>query len=106
MKLTRGIVAFTLAIGLMVSGAIMSGVASAGTVKIGLVTPLTGPVAFGGNTLLNGARIAADEINAAGGVAGMKIKIVPEDGACVPPKMANAAEKYIKQWGNDKVLVS
>ncbi len=102
MKLTRGIVAFTLAIGLMVSGAIMGGVASAGTVKIGLVTPLTGPVAFGGNTLLNGARIAADEINAAGGVAGMKIKIVPEDGACVPPKMANAAEKLIVR---DKVDV-
>ncbi|MEE8110146.1 MAG: ABC transporter substrate-binding protein [bacterium] len=82
---------------------VLSGVAMAqDTIKIGLVQPLTGPVSFGGNTLLNGARIAVEEINAKGGVLGKKIELVPEDGQCVPPKMANAAEKLIVR---DKVNV-
>lgn len=82
---------------------VMGGVAlGAETIKIGMVQPLTGPVSFGGNTLLNGARLAVEEINAAGGVLGKKLELVPEDGQCVPPKSVNAAEKLIVR---DKVPV-
>lgn len=69
--------------------------AAADTIRIGAVYPMTGPVAFDGETLLRGARIAADEINANGGILGKQIEIVVEDGACVPAQSVSAAEKLI-----------
>ena len=50
--------------------------AQAQTIKIGVNEPLTGPVAASGNFVVNGAKIAADEINAKGGVLGSKIELV------------------------------
>ncbi len=38
------------------------------TIKIGVIGPLTGPYAIYGNAAVNGAKIAADEINALGGL--------------------------------------
>ena len=102
MKVFRRIMGFALALAMIVGGVFMGGVATAETIKIGMVQPLTGPVSFGGNTLLNGARMAVEEINAAGGVLGKKLELVPEDGQCVPPKGVNAAEKLIVR---DKVPV-
>ena len=40
--------------------------------KIGIIQPLTGPAAASGNYVANGAKIAAEEINAKGGVLGQK----------------------------------
>jgi branched-chain amino acid transport system substrate-binding protein len=102
MKRVKRLIVLSLSLGLVLGGVLGGGAATAETIKIGLVQPLTGPVSFGGNTLLNGARIAVEAINAAGGVIGMKLELVPEDGQCVPPKMANAAEKLIVR---DKVNV-
>lgn len=62
-------------------------------IRIGAVYPMTGPVAFDGETLLRGARIAIDEVNAAGGVLGRQLELVVEDGACVPAQSVSAAEK-------------
>ena len=78
------------------------GAATAETIKIGMVQPLTGFASFGGNTLLNGARMAVEVINAKGGIHGKKLELVPEDGGCLPPKSVNAAEKLIVR---DKVSV-
>ncbi|MBX3577372.1 MAG: ABC transporter substrate-binding protein [Rhizobiaceae bacterium] len=47
--------------------------------KIGILAPLTGGAAADGNEMVNGAKLAADEINAAGGVAGYKLEIVVGD---------------------------
>ena len=44
------------------------GQAGAQTIKIGVNEPLTGPFAASGTYVVNGAKIAADEINAKGGV--------------------------------------
>ncbi|MFQ5913837.1 MAG: ABC transporter substrate-binding protein [Nitrospinota bacterium] len=98
MKPFKKLLILVCGLGLGLSGAALA----QDTIKIGLVQPLTGPVSFGGNTLLNGARLAVEEINAKGGVIGKKLELVPEDGQCVPPKMANAAEKLIVR---DKVNV-
>src|SRR3954451_13715814 len=46
---------------------------------------------------MNGAKTAMEEINAAGGVLGRKIKFVTEDGACNPSQSVAAAEKLISQ---------
>ena len=57
---------------------------AADDIPIGVIDPLTGGVAYDGQTDLNGVRLAVEEINAAGGVLGSQIKVLPEDGACNP----------------------
>ena len=47
--------------------------------KIGILAPLTGGAAADGNEMVNGAKLAVDEINAAGGVAGYKLEVVVGD---------------------------
>jgi branched-chain amino acid transport system substrate-binding protein len=71
------------------------------TVKIGLIQPLTGSVAYNGTTDVNGSKLAADERNAKGGVLGKKVELVIEDGQCRPANSVNAAEKLIQR---DKVV--
>ena len=65
------------AIALLSAG--LAGQAAAQTIKIGVNEPLTGPFAASGTYVVNGAKIAADEINAKGGVLGKKIELVIED---------------------------
>ena len=72
-----------------------------GTVKVGVIQPLTGSVAYNGTTAVNGARLALDEINARGGVLGRKVELVVEDGQCRPANSVSAAEKLIQR---DKVV--
>jgi branched-chain amino acid transport system substrate-binding protein len=50
-----------------------------GTVKIGLLAPLTGDAAADGEEMVRGATIAVDEINAAGGVEGYQLELVVGD---------------------------
>ena len=75
---------------------------AAGVVKIGVNEPLTGAVAASGNFVTDGAKIAADEINAKGGISGDKIELAIEDNKSNPTEAANAAEKLIVR---DKVPV-
>ncbi|HEX9463023.1 MAG TPA: ABC transporter substrate-binding protein [Alphaproteobacteria bacterium] len=64
-------------------------------IAIGLIAPLSGGVAYDGQSKLNGALVAAEEINAKGGILGKKIKIIAEDGACNPGQSVAGAEKLI-----------
>lgn len=52
---------------------------AAETWKVGLEAPLTGDLATLGQGMLNGARLAAEQRNANGGVLGRDIEIVPID---------------------------
>ncbi|UOF92455.1 ABC transporter substrate-binding protein [Fodinisporobacter ferrooxydans] len=56
-----------------------SSASSGGEIKIGLMADMTGPAALSGKEKLNGAQLAVDEINAAGGINGKKLKLVTED---------------------------
>src|SRR3954470_3405043 len=85
----------------VLAGSLMTS-ASAQTIKIGVIAPLTGPFAASGNYVTNGAKIAADEINAKGGVLGSKIELVIEDNKSNPTEAAAVAEKLIVR---DKVPV-
>jgi hypothetical protein len=69
--------------------------ALADTIKIGVNQPLTGAVAASGNYVANGARIAADEINANGGVLGQQIELIIEDNKSNPTEAVAVAEKLI-----------
>lgn len=48
-------------------------------VRIGLIAPLSGPSSDFGRPVLNGAQMAVDEINAAGGYLGRPIELVVHD---------------------------
>jgi branched-chain amino acid transport system substrate-binding protein len=70
------------------------------TIKIGLIQPLTGSVAYNGTADVAGSKQAVEERNAKGGVLGKQIELVIEDGQCKPANSVNAAEKLIQK---DKV---
>ena len=71
-------------------------------IKIGVTQPLTGAFAASGNYVTQGAKIAEDQINAAGGVLGRKIQLIVEDNKSNPTEAVATAEKLI---GKDKVPV-
>ena len=81
---------------------LLSGTALAETIKIGVNEPLTGAFAASGTYVVNGAKIAADEINAKGGILGKQIELVIEDNKSNPTEAAAVAEKLITR---DKVPV-
>ena len=43
-------------------------------IKVGLIQPLSGPIAAAGSYITNGAKIAVDRINAKGGVLGRPLR--------------------------------
>ena len=71
-------------------------------VVIGLVVPLSGGSAGPGIQLQRGVQLAADQINAKGGIKGMTIRVVSEDDESNPVKTVNAVKKLISQ---DKAVV-
>jgi branched-chain amino acid transport system substrate-binding protein len=60
------------------------GVWGADPVRIGQIAPLSGGGAASGPSHVNGARLALDTINAAGGVLGRPVEVVVEDGLSTP----------------------
>lgn len=61
-------------------------------VRMAVAGPLTGPQAAIGREVLNGATLAADDWNTAGGVRGRKIEVISEDDADSRLKAAEVAE--------------
>ena len=95
------------------AAALLGGAADAQTIKIGVNEPLTGAFAASGTYVVNGAKIAADEINAKGGMLGKKIELVIEDNKSNPTEAAAVAEKLITSdktpvmmgaWGSSLTL--
>lgn len=68
-------------------------------IKIGDVNIMTGPASFIGRAVSVGSKIAAAEINAAGGVNGRKITVVTEDDGYVPARSFQALTKLIEVDG-------
>ncbi len=66
--------------------------------KIGVTGPLTGAAAAYGNAVVNGAMLAADEINAAGGVNGYTFEVNGQDDENDTEKAINAYNT-LKDWG-------
>lgn len=72
---------------------------SSGTVKIGVIAPLTGDVKTFGESVKNGIELAVDQWNEKGGVAGKKVEIVLADDKNDPVESSAAATKLITQDG-------
>ncbi|HTV11600.1 MAG TPA: branched-chain amino acid ABC transporter substrate-binding protein [Acidimicrobiales bacterium] len=81
------------------TGQMLSGTASAGasssTYLVGVSEPMTGAEAQAGTEIWDGEVLAANAINAAGGVLGHKIVLKEEDDACDPQTSENAANKLV-----------
>lgn len=69
--------------------------ASTEPIKIGFISPLTGDASSLGVPTKQAAELAAEEINAAGGVSGRKIQFIAEDGKCSPKDASSAAAKLM-----------
>lgn len=67
---------------------------SSGKIKIGVAVPLTGGSAELGGRVYNGAKLAVDEINAAGGINGAQIELVAHDDKADPKEAANIANMF------------
>ncbi len=81
-------------------------VGSSKTLKIGVPVPLSGDYASAGQDILRGAQLAAEKINAAGGVAGFKIKIMGADDACSASFIAGFLHGKRVAVGNDNTTYS
>lgn len=80
----------------------VTGLAQAAEVKLGVAEALSGGAAQYGQSIRNGFQLAADEINAAGGINGNKLTLVVEDEQGKKEEAINAFKKLIFQ---DKVLM-
>ena len=76
-----------------------SGAADSGTgdILVGEYGSLTGNQATFGTSTHQGIIMAADEVNAAGGINGRKVKILTEDDQSKPEEAATAVSKLISQ---------
>lgn len=63
-------------------------------IKIGVVASLTGPGSFYGENIRSGVQMAAEEINAAGGVEGRSLEIIFEDDRTNPQQTVTAVKKF------------
>lgn len=63
--------------------------------KVGVIAPLSGDAASYGEMVQNGVAIAVSEINDNGGVNGMMVEAIYEDGMCTGVDAASAAQKLI-----------
>jgi branched-chain amino acid transport system substrate-binding protein len=77
--------------------------AHAADIKLGVAEALSGGAAQYGTAIRNGFQLAADEINAAGGINGSKLALVVEDEQGKKEEAINVFKKLIFQ---DKVLMT
>ena len=68
---------------------------SGDTVKLGFLNSTSGAMAISEQTVRDALLMAADEINAAGGIMGKQIEPVNEDGASDPPVFAEKMQKLL-----------
>lgn len=82
--------------------AVFASLAQAADIKLGVAEALSGGAAQYGQSIRAGFQLAADEINAAGGINGNKLVLVIEDEQGKKEEAINAFKKLIFQ---DKVLM-
>ncbi|WP_026203859.1 ABC transporter substrate-binding protein [Rhizobium giardinii] len=84
----------------------LSGMAQAadGTIKLGIVAPMSGPNARYGAFSMRGAELAVKDINAAGGVDGRKIELFNADSQGTPVEGVSATRRLIDEDEVDYII--
>ena len=90
-----------LVVALLATGLTACGKSGGDTIKIGGLAPLTGDVSVYGIAASNGAKLAIDEINKAGGINGKQIEFILYDEKGDVNEAVNAYNKLVDQ---DKVV--
>lgn len=72
------------------------------TIKVGVISDLTGPAAIGGIGMADGITSFFNELNEKGGIHGRKVQAIVEDCAYSPAKTVTAAKKLMT---NDQIFV-
>lgn len=101
-KVTTRRIGVLLFVALVIMFALSVGANAAETLKIGVLVPLTGPVAEGGVRMLKAIEMATSEINQSGGVLGRQIELKVWDTEAKVEKGVTGAKKLILQdnvWG-------
>ena len=85
---------------LLVAALLTTGTLHAQTIKIGLVTALSGQSARAGEAITRGLTVAIDEINAKGGIEsgpmrGRKFELIRRDDEATPAKGVIAARELL-----------
>jgi ABC-type branched-subunit amino acid transport system substrate-binding protein len=85
----------------LAAAAVLLGTAQAATVSdteivLGTHLDLSGPTAAGSPMLRNAMQMRLDEVNAAGGIHGRKLRLVTEDNGSQPQQAVRAVQKLIK----------
>jgi branched-chain amino acid transport system substrate-binding protein len=75
-----------------------------GSIKVGMIMDLTGPLAFLGVANANVAKMVIDDINANGGVLGRHVELLVEDSATTDSVAEAKATKLVEQDNVDVVL--
>jgi len=70
-------------------------------IKVGLIADQTGPLSFVGIANANVARMVVDDINAAGGLLGRRLKLYVEDSATIDSVAEAKATKLVQHDGVD-----
>jgi len=96
MKFTNQLKAIALASALLVGNAIAQE-----TIKIGVTGPFTGGSSSMGVSMRDGVRLAATEINAAGGILGKKIQLVERDDEAQNARGVAIAQELVN---NEKII--
>ena len=72
---------------------------AAAPLRIGIILPLTSPMADVAKSALTGAQVAVDEINSVGGYLGRPVELVVEDDKANPDTGLRAAETIVQNSG-------
>jgi branched-chain amino acid transport system substrate-binding protein len=89
----------------VVFGSLGGASAEDATIKIGMTAPMTGPAAEIGHFQIEGAKIAVEKVNAAGGVDGRKLELVIEDDQTTNPGIVLAFSRLVNR-GDIAAIVS
>ena len=95
-----------LALAITSLGTLTAPVWGQGTIKVGVITSITGSLAAFGEAHKNGYAIALDEINAKGGVLGKKVELDFYDDQSKPDQAVQGVSKLVDQDGVPIILGS
>ncbi|HET8733628.1 MAG TPA: ABC transporter substrate-binding protein, partial [Anaeromyxobacteraceae bacterium] len=101
LKLTGGASVLAAASASFPGGAFAATPKIKGPVKIGYQTVLSGTLAGYGEFHKMGALMAVDEINAQGGIAGVKVELDVRDSTMKPDDAIKNARYFVDSWGAD-----
>ncbi len=87
---------FVLASTVVLGGVQLGGFSQAVPIKVGVLAPLSGFAAADGKSVLTGIQIAAEELNAAGGILGRRVELVVYDDQADPRQAVTFTRRLLE----------